>query len=406
MLSCVMSLASEFNISSETILRWFEREPVTGGELTAIPVYEYIGIDYGDPESGGLSLHANGWGRVDLGDGEYYEKDPDGYLLDGYVRYANPTTGLDVKLGRQHIYAGIVNDSVDGLEFQTYAGQHVSLLLYGGLPVGYEDLSGRSGDSLYGGRVALRQLFPGELGVSYKNLANDSDIVENKLGLDLSVLFLNTLAFSGLSCWNVETEAWAEHSYAANLYVKQFTLKASYEKFQYADYFSEGNGSRILDYLQGTDETLTVLGGDIVWQNFYSLDVGLKLKHYTYDLRQETSQYMAGVFNVYGQNRTAMGGELGSMDGDSSDNSYYLGRLYGYWDAPFGLSEKWFVDADIVIVKYREEIYAKDSSLFSSAGCGRTIVDDSLKIKISGDYSSDPYHDADLRLMTALIFEY
>ena len=398
--------ASEFNISSETILRWFEREQDAGEELAVIPVYEYLGIDYGDPEQGGLSLHANGWGRVDLGDGGYYENDTEGYLLDGYIQYANPMTGLDIKLGRQHIYAGIVNDSLDGLGFKTNAGQYASMLLYGGLPVGYEDQNGRSGDSFYGGRMALQQLFPGELGLSYKHMAGNSDTLENKLGLDLSFFFLNSVSFSGLSCWNVETEEWSEHSYTADLYVNGLTLKARYERFQYADYFSEDSGSRIMDYLQETDETLTVLGGDIVWQNFYSMDVGLKMNHYTYDLQQETSQYLAGVFNVYGQNHTVMGAELGSMDGDSAHNSYYLGRIYGYWDAPFGLSEKWFVDAEIMLVKYKEEIYGKDSSLFSSAGCGRTIVDDGLKLKISGDYSSDPYHDADLRFMTALQFEY
>ena len=65
--SPISANASEFNISSETIFRIFERENQDDGKFSVIPVYEYIGVDYGDPEVGGLSLHANGWGRTDLG---------------------------------------------------------------------------------------------------------------------------------------------------------------------------------------------------------------------------------------------------------------------------------------------------------------------------------------------------
>jgi len=43
---------------------------------------------------------------------------------------------------------------------------------------------------------------------------------------------------------------------------------------------------------------------------------------------------MALVLNLYGQSQTSVGAEAGVMDGDYSENSYYLGRLYFYWDAP------------------------------------------------------------------------
>ena len=50
-------------------MRWYEREQESGEELSVIPVYEYIGLDYGDPELGGLSFHANGWEALTLATG-------------------------------------------------------------------------------------------------------------------------------------------------------------------------------------------------------------------------------------------------------------------------------------------------------------------------------------------------
>ena len=73
---------------------------------------------------------------------------------------------------------------------------------------------------------------------------------------------------------------------------------------------------------------------------------------------------------------------------------------------PFKVMENWFLDGEFMYVGYKEEIYGRDNSIFSSAGCGRKLMGDTLKIKISGDYSSDPYHDSDFRFMSVLLIEY
>ena len=399
-------VAAEFTITSETILRAFEREDTAGESFSVIPVYEYISIGYGDLEYGGFALHANGWGRLDLGDDKYYQNNPEGYLFDGYLQYSNPDSGFDVKLGRQHIFAGIVNESVDGLGFKAQAGSFVSLMVYGGLPVGYEDLNGRSGDGTYGGRLALDQFFPGEVGVSYKYLSNDNTTIDHKLGTDFSLFVFDRIALTGHSFWNIETEDWGEHSYAVDLLFSQLSFKARYQLYQYLDYFSGDSDSHAFGFLQDTDETLTIVGGDIIWQRFHGFDTGLKLNHYTYDVRDETSQYAGLVLNIYGQAQTSVGAEMGSMEGESPENNYTLGRVYFYWDAPFKVMQNWFLDGEFMYVGYKEEIYGRDNSIFSSVGCGRKLMDESMKLKISGDYSSDPYHDSDFRFMSVLLIEY
>ena len=240
----------------------------------ALPVYEYLGVDYGDPEFGGFSFHVNGWGRIDLGDQEYYQDDTEGYVMDGYVQYSNPEHGVDVKLGRHHIYAGIVNESVDGFGFKANAGSHVSLLAYGGYPVGYEDENGRTGDSTYGGRMAFEQLFPGEVGVSYKNLSNDNTTIENKLGADISLYLFDHIAFSGFLSGISRPKTGVSIPMQATCISASFHSKPATRCFSMQDYFSGDAESQTLGYLQDTDETLTIVGGDIIWQQFHGFDAG------------------------------------------------------------------------------------------------------------------------------------
>ena len=92
------------------------------------------------------------------------------------------------------------------------------------------------------------------------------------------------------------------------------------------------------------------------------------------------------------------------MDGDTPENSYLLTRAYFYWDQSSGWLRNGFFTGDVVYVAYDQDIFNKDYSFFSSLGIGRRFFADRLEMRLSGDYSSDPFFDSDLRLtITALI---
>ena len=65
-----------------------------------------------------------------------------------------------------------------------------------------------------------------------------------------------------------------------------------------------------------------------------------------------------------------------------------------------------FFSADVLMTYYDEDIYSKDSSLFVSLGGGKRFLNDALSVKISGDYSQDPYFDDDLRGMVTMSYVY
>ncbi len=397
----------ELHFKSETILSAFEWETDQGASKQVIPVYEYMRLDYGQIETNGLSLHLHGWVRADTGDGGYYDKDSDGELLYGYVEYMPPSKGFNLKIGRQHIFSGIINDSIDGIGIQGMFNPQVTVELFGGVPVALEDENGRSGDSLLGGRAAFFAGQFSEIGLSYKRTTNDGETVENTIGLDTSMGVSTRMTLHGISSWNIETNHWREHTYEAALTLESLLLKPVLQTYRFEDYFTEENTKlQSFRYLQNTKEKLVVIGTDVIWQQNPGWDAGIRIKQYDYDQRNETSRYMAAILNVYGNDAIRYGFEGGIMDGESSEDRYRLGRGYLFWNGPFGAAESWFMSSDILYINYNEDIYGKDHSWFVSLGGGKQLLEDTLQLSVSGDYSSDPYFDKDTRLTMVLKYVY
>ena len=104
-------------IQSETIFRYLERDTGTDDDAAVLPVYEYLRIDSGELEDYGLSFHLQGWGRTDLADSGYYDDQTTGELLYGYLEYTRKTNRCAVRFGRQYVFEGVANETVDGLPF-------------------------------------------------------------------------------------------------------------------------------------------------------------------------------------------------------------------------------------------------------------------------------------------------
>ena len=203
----------QVEISSETIFRAFERDTDKQDDARVVPAYEYLRLDLGALDDGGLSFHMYGWGRYDFNDSDYFEDNPDGELLYGYLEYNRPDYGLNFTLGRQHVMAGIINNSIDGLGVKSALTPYFKFALYGGSPVGLSSEDGRSGDSIWGGRVAGHKAAEYEIGLSYKKKNSDGDDDEEMAGFDLFAALPFNINFFGFSSYNLDTRGWGEHSY-------------------------------------------------------------------------------------------------------------------------------------------------------------------------------------------------
>jgi hypothetical protein len=400
------SFGAQVHFQSDTLLQVFQRDTATEQDATVLPGYEYLQLDAGALDDYGLAFHFYGWGRADLADSHYFDDSTDGKLLYGYLEYRRPVNRFSVRLGRQYIFEGVANEAVDGLRVSSDLGDYFSLSLYGGLPVALDATQGRSGDSIYGGRLSHHYGTRYEVGLSYKAIANDSDTAEKMIGVDVSAFLPANMSFYGYSAYNSETNGWAEHNYGLRIPLGSVTLKPYFQHFAYQDFFGTGaNAIGPFRVLANTDETLTAYGLDALWQVDSAWTLGGKAK--LYDYKQKDTAETFSVQLTWQGDKTQFGGEIGRTFADNTaGNDYTLGRLFGYCAAMAGRSWVDFVDADALLAYYDESIYGKDSSLFVSLGTGKHFLDKALTVKISGDYSRDPYFDNDLRGMLTLAYVY
>jgi hypothetical protein len=392
------SSAADLSFQSETILRVFETDVRENGDdkgETVVPLYEYLRFDLENLSEKNLSFHAFGWGRHDFSQSNFFDRDTDGEFLYGYLQYSGSTDNLLVRVGRQYIFGVDSDSSLDGILVNTDISPWLSISAFGGQPSSLRSENGRGGDLTAGGRISLHQGNSIQFGLFYKYVANDSNRDEEEVGFDLSSYLPKGVSLSGRSRWNLVTDGWAEHSYQGLGRILGVQIRPFFEYFEYENFFNEReNSADPFRFLAETEEKITTFGSDFTYPVIPSVDVGAKLKYYDYDKRDESAQYISALAVWRWELLSEWGAELGLMNGDGSENRYFLGRTYVYKTLPPG-----FVTGDFVYAHYDEEILGRDYSVFFSLGAGRNFLDDALEVKLSGDFSSDPYFDTNLRGM-------
>lgn len=401
------TVGAQVHFQSDTILQLSQRDTSTEKDATVLPGYEYLQFDAGALDDYGLSFHLYGWGRTDLADSGYYDDATEGKLFYGYLEYRQPVNRFSVRLGRQYVFEGVANEAVDGLRLSSDLGDYLSLSLYGGQPVALDEEQGRSGDSIYGGRLSHHFGKQYELGLSYKAIANDSDIAEKMVGVDLYASLPANMSFYGYSAYNSETNGWAEQNYELRIPIASVQLKPYFQHFAFQDFFGTGaNAISPFRILAQTGEALTAYGLDALWQVNSSWTLGGKSKFFDYDQKDSAATYSVQLA-WQGENKTQYGAEIGRTMADKmAGNDYTLVRLFGYSDAMAGNTWLDFVSGDVLMAYYDKAIYAEDRSLFVSLGTGKRFLGDALSVKISGNYSQDPYYDNDLRGMLTIAYVY
>jgi hypothetical protein len=401
------AFAAELSIKSDTVFRAFNRDTLTKTDATVLPAYEYLQVDIENPDAPGLAFHLYGWGRADLGDSGYFEDSSASELLYGYLEYTREQARFSARLGRQYVFEGVANDSIDGLRLSSDLGRYFSGSIYAGQQVALADENGRSGDSIYGFRFANHLQGRYDLGISYKKIRNDSTDAEERAGLDLAAYLPYGINLYGNSVYNLISEDWAEHSYELSAAIGPVSVRPYFQLYQYNDYFNTGdNSANPFRFLAESGEELRVIGTDLTLPVGSSWVLVGKGKTYDYNNLNDSSQYFGAQATWSGEERGQIGVEFGFMTGDSAKNKYNLVRVFTYWDELADILPLSFISADLVYVGYDEPIYDQDSSLFASIGAGKAFMDEALELKLSGDYSKDPYFDSDLRGMLTVSYKF
>lgn len=381
-------------IAAETIVRGYERQTEQGKKQSVVPFYEYLRLDYGNLKGTGLTVHLNGWGRVDAAD-SYNRSTSSGELLHAYLQYLSPDRGTVLRVGRQYVLEGVARDSLDGVYGKKTYDTGVSASAYAGSPVTMSYGNGRAGDIIFGGKLA--HTLPGiyDLGVSYKQVRDNGHTNDETVGADLMVQLPGNASLLGRSAYNPASGGWKEHSYELRMPVGPIALTPFIQHYNYSDYFSNRSGSSSpFRYLQGSSIRLTIAGAEACWYPSDRQEYVLKVKNHEYSGRFNSSQLysLLAIWKLAILSETGV--EFGRMQGNDRENRYYLGRGYFFWDI-----KPAFLTGEAMYVHYDRDIYRKNHSLFASLGGGSKFFNDALSVKLSMDYSSDPYFDEDIRWM-------
>ena len=399
--------AADLSIQSDTLLRGFSRNTASKDDAAVVPVYQYLRVDVDNSGEPGLAVHLYGWGRLDLADNDYFEDATGGELLYGYLEYYGEQARFNARLGRQYVFEGVANESVDGLRLSSDLGRYFSGSIYAGQPVALTEENGRDGDSIFGGRLANHLNGVYDLGLSYKKIDSDGDDSEEIAGLDLSAYLPFGISLFGASSYNLDSEDWREHSYELRFHIDTVAVRPYFQKFRYGDYFDTG-ASKVNPFglLAASDEKLTILGTDLTLPVADSWVLVGKVKFFDYDLSNDKSMYYGAQATWTSEGENQIGGELGFMAGDAAKDKYTLVRIFTYWgQMPEGCPLAFF-STDLLYVSYDQEIYGEDSSLSISLATGRSFLEDALEVKLSGDYGNDPYFDEDLRGMLTISYHF
>ncbi len=403
----LQAVAMEISFQSDSLIQAFERDTTKDDNTAVIPLHEYMRFDGGNREEPGLTFHLYGWARLDLADSQYFEDTTDSELFYGYLEYSHELASFNARLGRQYVFEGVANEVVDGLRLSSDLGKYFSGSFYAGLPAALASDNSRDGDSIYGWRLVNH--LPGyyDIGVSYKNLTSDSDDSEEMAGVDMSLYLPFNITLSGSSSLNLLNASWAEHSYELSIPAGPLLIRPYVQKFSYEDYFGTGtNSANPFRFLANSNEELLVLGTDLTLPVGERWTLVGKGKNYDYETLEDGSQYFSLQATWTGEERGQCGGELGVMSSDTAQNDYVLFRLFTYWDRLSETLPVSFLSGDLVYVSYDQSIYGQDSSFFASIGAGKSLMENSLKLKLSADFSSDPYFDQDLRGMLTASYRF
>lgn len=399
-------LAQGVQVRSDTLFRFYQRDTATEQDHLVAPFYEYLQLDYGGYAGKGVTAHAYGWGRFDLGDGDYFRDDDTGQLLYAYLQYSRPFSNFNLRLGRQQVMAGVVNETLDGLSLASDLGAYFAVTLMGGLPVVFDTSGGRSGDALYGGRLAHHWGSRYELGVSYLSSADDGETQRQRLGADLAFAVPGGISFDGRSVYNLESEGFAEQTYRLHFNLGALSIRPYYEQYNYEDQFEPTSQTPApFRLLTGSGESLQAWGGDLAWGGFAAWEIGARVRQLEYDLNPDGAAYYALQLTWHGNARTQVGGEAGALLGDATGNETLLGRLYFYLDG-LGTLKGAYLSGDVLYAAYDQAVFGVDRSWTVSLSTGHRFLADALDVKVAGDYSSDPNYDSDWRGTLALSYRF
>jgi len=321
------ALASDLSVSSNTYLRYYERDLAGGEKNTFAPLYEYLSADAANLGGMPVAFHFYGWGRVDLSDPSGSGK-TSGEIGSAYMEYLHPQGNAQAKLGRFFLTEGAAMETIDGAFAKATTPLGLGVSVYGGTPVEYSILDGTSGGSaLYGARVFFVQAGYAEIGASY--LRENGTFQEGQdrelFGGDLWLRVSPAVELTAQAAYNRSVREMASQRYAVRIRPgATFDISAGYESYTYKGLFqSTLNPAFVFPALDNNDKVRTIFGiVDWAFVPGWTLEVaGKNIRHDQSD-PGDANRGEVGLRYTYNDKKDVAGIVAAFVAADRDENEY------------------------------------------------------------------------------------
>ena len=392
----VVTTASAVDLAGQSRTYLQTQQLVDDTRLTAL--YEYLDLRTDGTGNETISFSAGGWYRYYLQSTGFDSKDS-GDLQYAYLTLRKKTANASLNLGRVVVHEGVASSQLDGASARTELRGGFTIAAFGGIPL-ETDQDTRSGDSVYGGRIAHG--VPGiyTLGVSYLKEKNDGKDYRKEEGFDLWLRPMVKLELMGTSAYNAETKNWMQHQYYLTigpLAMVRLNLEAS--KTWYKEYFAAATVSAFSSPFLDPNEIVTVMGGSAVIAATGSLSIVADYKTFDYKVLSGTATYYGGSA-VYAGKGIGFGAAIHRMDGPAEDLRYDEQRVYAFLKA-----SKTDVTLDALHIAYDQAINGETDAWSVSAALGYSFTP-KLRVVADAEYSKNPYFNSDVSGMLSILYSF
>lgn len=381
-----------------------EAASVSGNSLTIVrmresaqddfvmPLYEYLNISATDAtETGAMSAHLGGWGRLDLAERSTEER-TEGDIQYGYLSYRSNRSNLQANAGRQFVVEGIAAERLDGLYLRSDLVAGFTAATWVGTPVTTEP-NFQGGELIYGGRVAHSIPRYYSIGLSALRNETDADGLREEEGIDLWLRPLAMVDITGRSSYNSKSNGWMEHAYTVSVIpTDAFRVNINFQKVDYDDYFYHVTTSA-LSLTNGIllpGEEMWNVGGSVGYTGAKNLSLSAEYNHFEYDIAGHADYYgLAGSYTF--PTALTAGGSVHRMDGSTGALSYSQIRLWA--TQKFGAAD---VTLDFFDVDFDNGLFGRENTYSLAAAAGYN-VNPALRVTADVDYLRSTDFDHELR---------
>jgi hypothetical protein len=264
------------------------------------------------------------------------------------------------------------------------------------------DGDGRSGDSVYGGRLSQGVLGLYRVGLSYLKEKNDKGKARDEAGLDLWVQPHLPVVLSGSSLYNTDTKDFARHAYSLAFeprFARGARLTALYSFTNYKAFFTGTDNSPFLFPAIDPNERLRTLGAELMVPVAGGLTLTGDFTNYDYTIAAKADRYGARA-DWSGEGGMSAGLGFHRCQGDAAENRY--SEVAAYAGAHVGPAK---LSLDLRETLFAEKINGTKNAFTATLAADAGITP-SLTVGADLAYGSNPDYSSEVRAMLKLIWRY